>query len=71
VHLAVFYRWAKRYGFAPQRRYPRWAALVARTLVQPEMAATLAAEGVNLSDRLPNRPAHLMPIPDDAMEGAP
>jgi glutathione S-transferase len=71
VHLAVFYRWAKRYGFAPQRHYPRWAALVARTLQQPIAAATFAAEGVNLVDRLPPRPAHLQAIPDDAMEGAP
>lgn len=71
VHLAVFYRWAKRYGFKPQNHYPRWAALVARAVAQPVLAATLAAEGINLVDRLPPRPAHLLPIPDDAMDGSP
>lgn len=67
AHLAVFYRWAKRYGFKPQRHHPRWAALVARTLAEPAMAATLALEGVNLTDALPARPKHLWPIPADAM----
>lgn len=71
VHLTVFYRWAKRYGFAPQARYPRWAALVARALTQPVLAATLAAENVNLTDAVPARPAHLWAIPPDSMEGSP
>lgn len=71
VHLTVFYRWAKRYGFKPQQHYPRWAALAARTLAQPVMAATLAAENINLSDALPARPAHLWAIPPDSMVGAP
>ncbi len=71
VHLTVFYRWTKRYGFKPQQHYPRWAALVSRTLAQPVVAATLAAEGINLVDRLPQRPAHLWAIPDDAMQGTP
>lgn len=71
VHLAVFYRWAKRYGFKPQQQYPRWAALVSRALGQPVLAATLAAENINLTDALPARPAHLWTIPPDSMEGAP
>jgi len=71
VHLTVFYRWAKRYGFKPQQHSPRWAALVARALAQPVMAATLTAEGINLRDALPARPAHLWTIPDDAMQGTP
>jgi len=71
VHLTVFYRWAKRYGFAPQTRYPRWAALVARALPQPVLAATLAAENINLTDALPARPAHLWAIPPDSLQGAP
>jgi len=71
VHLTVFYRWAKRYGFKPQQHYPCWAALTARTLAQPVMAATLAAENVNLRDALPARAAHLWPIPPDSMQGSP
>ncbi len=67
IHLTVFYRWAKRYGFMPQRHHPRWAALAARVLEQPVMAVTLAAEGVNLTDALPPRPAHLWQIPDGSM----
>ncbi len=67
VHLLVFYRWAKRYGFRPQQHYPRWAALVEQALKQPALAATLAAEGVNLTDPLPPRPAHLVQIAAEAM----
>ena len=67
AHLTVFYRWAKRYGFKPQQHYPRWAALVARTMAQEPVAATVAAEGINLVDPIPQRPAHLWPIPADAM----
>lgn len=70
VHLAVFYRWAKRYGFKPQQHHPRWTALVARVLAEPAMAATLALEGVNFTDPLPARPRHLWPIPADAMHEA-
>lgn len=62
--LIVFYRWAKRYGFAPQRHYPRWAALSARTLARPSVQAVFEEERINLSDRLPPRPAHLYQIPE-------
>ena len=62
--LIVFYRWAKRYGFAPQRHYPRWAALSARTLARPSVQAVFEDERINLSDRLPPRPAHLYQIPE-------
>jgi glutathione S-transferase len=62
--LIVFYRWAKRYGFAPQRRYPRWAALSERTLARPSVQAVFEEERINLSDRLPPRPAHLYQIPE-------
>lgn len=68
AHLFTFYRWAKRYGFRPQAHYPRWGALVARSLSQPAMTQVLADEGINLTDRLPPRPAHLWQIPDNAMD---
>ena len=71
VHLTVFYRWAKRYGFKPQLHYPRWSALVERALAQAVLKATLAAENINLTDALPARPAHLWAIPPDSMQGAP
>lgn len=71
VHLTVFYRWAKRYGFKPQSHYPRWAALVARALTHPVLAATLAAENINLTDALPARAAHLWAIPPDSLQGTP
>lgn len=71
AHLTVFYRWAKRYGFKPQQHYPRWAALVTQALRHPVLAATLAAESINLTDALPTRPAHLWAIPPDSMAGTP
>lgn len=65
--LIVFYRWAKRYGFAPQRRYPRWTALTALTLQRASVAAAFAEERINLTDPLPPRAAHLWQIPAEAL----
>lgn len=63
--LIVFFRWAKRYGFSPQARYPRWAALSERTLARASVQAVFEDERINLTDRLPARPAHLYQIPAD------
>ena len=63
--LIVFFRWAKRYGFAPQQRYPRWTALSEKTLARPSVQAVFAEERINLTDRLPPRPAHLWQIPEE------
>jgi len=60
--LIVFYRWAKRYGFAPQTHYPRWAALTERTLARTSVQAVFDDERINLTDALPPRPAHLFQI---------
>ena len=68
VHLLVFFRWAKRYGFYPQRRYPKWAALADRTLAQQPVAVVFANEGIDLVTPLPPRPAHLAAIAADAMQ---
>jgi len=64
--LIVFYRWAKRYGFSPARHHPRWTALTEATLARPGVQAVFEDERINLSDRLPARPAHLWQIPEDA-----
>jgi len=64
--LIVFFRWAKRYGFAPQRHYPRWAALSALTLARASVAAAFEDERINLTDALPPRPVHLWQIPTGA-----
>jgi glutathione S-transferase len=68
AHLLTFFRWAKRYGFYPQRRHPKWAALANRVLAQEPVATVFTDEGINLHDPLPPRPAHLKPIPADAMQ---
>lgn len=60
--LIVFYRWATRYGFAPQSHYPRWAALTERTLARASVQAAFDDERINLTDALPPRPAHLFQI---------
>ncbi|NGY05119.1 glutathione S-transferase family protein [Solimonas terrae] len=57
AYLIVFYRWAKRYGFAPEHQYPRWTALTQRTLARDSVRQAFADEGVNLDDPLPARPA--------------
>ncbi|MGH8445434.1 MAG: glutathione S-transferase family protein [Solimonas sp.] len=57
AYLIVFFRWAKRYGFAPQERYPRWTALTMRTLARPAVQRVFAEERVSLDDPLPARPA--------------
>jgi len=62
--LIVFFRWARRYGFAPQTHYPRWAALTERTLARPSVQAAFEDERINLTDALPPRPAHLFQIPE-------
>lgn len=64
--LIVFYRWAKRYGFAPYRYYPRWTALTEKTLARASVQAVFEDERINLTDRLPVRPVHLWQIPEDA-----
>ena len=64
--LIVFFRWAKRYGFSPQTKYPRWTALSERTLARASVQAVFEDERINLTDRLPARPAHLYQIPDGA-----
>lgn len=65
--LIVFYRWAKRYGFAPQAHYPRWTALTALTLQRQSVAAAFEDERINLTDALPPRPAHLVRIAAEAL----
>ncbi|MES2885252.1 MAG: glutathione S-transferase N-terminal domain-containing protein [Pseudomonadota bacterium] len=66
--LIVFYRWAKRYGFAPQKNCPRWSRLSEQTMARASVQATFEDERINLTDRLPPRPAHLLQISDGAME---
>lgn len=63
--LIVFFRWAKRYGFAPQKHYPRWTALAEKTLARPSVQTVFEEERINLTDRLPPRPAHLWQIPEE------
>lgn len=62
AYLIVFYRWAQRYGFAMAARYPRWAALTARTLARDSVQQVFDDERVRLDDPLPPRPAHLVQI---------
>ena len=62
AYLIVFFRWAKRYGFAPHERYPRWTALTQRTLARPSVQRVFADERVSLDDPLPARPAVTTPI---------
>ena len=64
--LIVFYRWAKRYGFAPHKHYPHWTALTEKTLARPGVQAVFEDERINLTDRLPPRPAHLWQIPEES-----
>lgn len=64
--LIVFFRWARRYGFTPQKHYPRWTALTETTLARPGVQTVFEDERINLTDRLPARPAHLWQIPEDA-----
>ncbi|WP_051362364.1 glutathione S-transferase family protein [Solimonas soli] len=53
--LIVFFRWARRYGFAPQEHYPRWTALTQRTLARPSVQRVFADEHITLDDPLPAR----------------
>lgn len=57
AYLIAFYRWAKRYGFAPHERYPRWTALTQRTLARASVRRAFAEERISLDDPLPARPA--------------
>lgn len=57
AYLLVFYRWAKRYGFAPETHYPRWSALAARTRARETVQRVFAEERIGLDDPLPARPA--------------
>ena len=66
--LIVFYRWAKRYGFAPQKNHPRWASLSEQTMARASVQAAFEDERINLVDRLPARPAHLLQIPEESMQ---
>ncbi|MFT4046896.1 MAG: glutathione S-transferase N-terminal domain-containing protein [Solimonas sp.] len=62
AYLIVFFRWARRYGFAPHERYPRWTALTQRTLARASVQRVFADERVSLDDPLPARPAIATPI---------
>ena len=53
TYLTIFLRWGLRIGEA-MSNYPRWAALVARSLERPAVKKTVAAEGLEESQfRLP------------------
>jgi glutathione S-transferase len=55
AYLIAFYRWARRYGFTPERHYPNWTALTQRTLAQASVAQVFAEEKISLDDPLPAR----------------
>lgn len=59
--LIVFFRWARRYGFMPHERYPRWTALTQRTLARDSVRQVFADERINLDDPLPAKPATAQP----------